>query len=348
LAAQAYDASAYRAFVHSLLGPLADIKIYAYPPVAMLLSWPLSAFSYGPAFVIWTLLGIALCAAALAPLTGWRAAAVAMVATPAATFDALAGQNGHFTAALFGGGLMLLDRRPVLAGILFGSLYYKPQVGLLLPVALAAGGRWRAVLAAGVTLAVVVAASILLLGGESWSGYRGQAQAWRMLMEVASPFWRRTQTAFFALHNAGAGVAFAYAVQAISAVVAGVATVLVWRSPCSAGIKAATVVVATFLATPYAWDYDLVVLVFAAGWLVREASGTGFLPWERIAVALLLVQPFLTLVVTEETGMQLAPLGLWFAFAVLLRRGLIGPPAPCSHVPPTLMLALPADSRRQV
>jgi Glycosyltransferase family 87 len=322
LAAQAYDATAYRAFVQGLLGPLADIKIYTYPPIAMLLSWPLALVPYGPAFVTWSLLGIVLCAAGLAVLTGWRAAMLAVVATPAAILDAIAGQNGHFTAALLGGGLVLLDRQPVLAGILFGLLSYKPQIGLLLPFALAAGGRWRVIAAAALTVGILLTASILLLGGESWAGYRSQTETWRMLMQVAGPFWQRTQTVFFAFHNAGASVTFAYVVQAISTILAGIATVLVWRSPSSHGIKAAVLLVATFLTTPYAWDYDMVVLIFAAAWLAREGSVTGFLPWERITVALLLVQPILTLILTPAIGVQLAPVGLWFAFVVLLRRGL--------------------------
>jgi hypothetical protein len=36
------------------------------------------------------------------------------------------GQNGFLTAALLGGALHLLDRRPWLAGLLIGGLAYKP------------------------------------------------------------------------------------------------------------------------------------------------------------------------------------------------------------------------------
>ena len=50
------------------------------------------------------------------------------------------GQNAFLTAALFGGATLLVDRRPVMAGLLFGALCYKPHFGLLVPVALAACG----------------------------------------------------------------------------------------------------------------------------------------------------------------------------------------------------------------
>ena len=54
------------------------------------------------------------------------------------------GHNGFLTAALLGGALVVLDRRPVLAGILFGLLVYKPQFGLMIPIVLAASGSGAA------------------------------------------------------------------------------------------------------------------------------------------------------------------------------------------------------------
>ena len=53
-----------------------------------------------------------------------------------------AGQNGFLTAALIGGALGLLERRPALAGICLGLLTYKPQFGLLFPFVLIADRRW--------------------------------------------------------------------------------------------------------------------------------------------------------------------------------------------------------------
>lgn len=52
------------------------------------------------------------------------------------------GQNSFLTAALLGGSLLLLDKRPIVAGVLIGLLSYKPQFGLLIPLVLVATGRW--------------------------------------------------------------------------------------------------------------------------------------------------------------------------------------------------------------
>lgn len=322
-ASLAYDPAAFNAFEKSLVGPVSEFKLYSYPPIAMLLTWPLAVLPFLPGLAVWTLLGIVCCAAVLSRLVGWRAAALAAIGAPAAILNLLTGQNGHFSAALIGGGLLLLQRHPVLAGVCFGCVAYKPQLGMLLPLALAAGGRWRTIAAAAVTGAALVGASLILLGPESWVGFLAQMEVQRKLMQVADVMWHRTQTVFLAVHLLGTSVAVAYAVQACSTVLASAATVLVWRGPASLAIKAATLIVATFLATPYAWDYDMVMLIFAAAWLAAEGSAGRFLPWERISVLLLLAMPVVTIKLTDLTGVQIAPLGLWFAFAVVVRRGLL-------------------------
>ena len=66
---------------------------------------------------------------------------LAYIATLALAFPAVFvnlghGHNGFLTAALIGFALLWLDRRPVVAGILFGLLAYKPQFGLMIPLVL--------------------------------------------------------------------------------------------------------------------------------------------------------------------------------------------------------------------
>src|SRR3984957_15709122 len=81
------------------------------------------------------------------------------------------GQNGFLTAALLGGALVVLDRRPILAGIMIGLLIYKPQYGLMIPIALAVSGRWRAFAAAAATVAVATIATTLVFGVSVWHAF---------------------------------------------------------------------------------------------------------------------------------------------------------------------------------
>ena len=82
-------------------------------------------------------------------------------------------------------------------------------------------------------------------------------------------------------------------------------------------------IVATFLATPYAWDYDGVVSIFAAAWIGREGLRAGFLPWERIAIVALLVLPLVAMVTTKLAGLQVGPVVLWLVLLLLLHRSLL-------------------------
>jgi hypothetical protein len=322
-AALAYNVEAFNQHQKALVGPASEFKLYSYPPSTMLLSWPLAALPYLPGLAVWTLLGSGLVSWLLSRLVGWQMAALAAIGAPAAYLNILGGQNGHFTAALLAGGLSLLDRRPVLAGVLLGLLAYKPQVGVLLPVALVAGSRWRSFAAAALTVIGLIAASFVLLGAEAWSGYLDQIKLETRLIELGDDFWHRMQTVFFMLRMFGTGLSAAYFAQACSAVLAVLALAVVWRTGSALELKAATLVVAMFLATPYAWDYDMVVLPFVAAWLTRDASaGRGFRAWEKTALCLLLAQPIMTMLLFYLVGSQVAPLVLWLTLGLLLRRAL--------------------------
>src|SRR3546814_4826722 len=96
---------------------------------------------------------------------------VALLLAPASYINISGGQNGFLTGALLIGGLRLLGPKPILAGICFGLLTVKPQLGILLPFALLASRQWTAIVVASVTAALLVGASALLFGWESWQAY---------------------------------------------------------------------------------------------------------------------------------------------------------------------------------
>jgi hypothetical protein len=321
-ASLAYDPRSFHAFEEGVTGIGAKYG-YGYPPIAMLLSLPLALFSFVPGLIVWILAGAGVCFALLRRLAGWRAAALLVVGAPAACHNLLTGQNGYFTAALLGGGLMILDRRPIAAGICFGFLSYKPHMGVLLPLALAVGGYWRCFAAAGVTVALLGLATLAVLGPETWVGFLEMAPVHRSQLEFGIRFWHRMPTAFAAARVLGGPVPLAYAAQLISFILAVAAIVFIWRSSAPAETKAAALIVATFLATPYAWDYDNVVSIFAAAWIGREGLRAGFLPWERSAIVALLVFPLVTMVTTKLAGLQVGPVVLWLVLLLLLRRSVL-------------------------
>ena len=115
---------------------------WLYPPPLLLIAAPLASLPYLPAFGVWVLGQLALLLTAVRAMGGGYLALVAAIFFPATVNNMLAGQNGALSAALLGGGLVFLNKHPVLAGILFGLLIYKPHLAIMLPeFRHGAGGR---------------------------------------------------------------------------------------------------------------------------------------------------------------------------------------------------------------
>jgi len=142
------------------------------------------------------------------------------LAPPAVFINTYCGQNGVWTAAFLGGGLCLLERRPVFAGVLFGLQAYKPHLALMIPVALLAGRQWRAFAAATVTVAALLLASIALAGLDGWRAFLDLTPVLRKVtLEDADAVWHRNVSVFMAASRLGVGLSAAYAVQIAAALI---------------------------------------------------------------------------------------------------------------------------------
>jgi hypothetical protein len=322
-APRVYDIDGFLAYQRSQTAPNAHFKWYSYPPTTLVLSLPLAALDFTPALAVWLLSGIGLCAALLARTLDWRMALLAAFATPASLVNALWGQNGQFTAALFCGGLLFLARQPWLAGLLFGMLCFKPHLAILIPVALAAGGHWRAFAAAGLS-ALAICGSAFLLGPDVWTAFLKNAPINAGLLEIGDSMWHRMPTAFAAVRLAGGGIGTAYAIQFVCALMAIAATIWIWRGHATDAVKNSALIVATFLVTPYAWDYDQIALAFVAAWLAAEGMRHGFQPGEKIVLAFSIAAPLVYSPLAAASHIQIGPLVLWILLGLITRRALNG------------------------
>jgi hypothetical protein len=245
------------------------------------------------------------------------------------------GHNGFLTAALFGLALVQLDRRPIVAGILFGLIAYKPQFGLLIPLVLAATGRWRAFFGAAATVAALIAVTTLVFGIDTWRAFFAFADYTRaIVLETGETGWQKIQSVFSWARMWGAPVTLAYTIQ--GAVTLGVAAALVWlwRSPASFALKAAALCIATILATPYSLDYDLMLLAPAIACLACDGLARGFAPWEKSALAFLWVVPLVARGVAQATLIPLGVIAMLLVFAIVLRRARMDAGA-ARHIPAT-------------
>jgi hypothetical protein len=171
-----FGPDAYNALLAERFGPSYPRHIWSYPPPFLLFTWPFGLIPYIPAYVLYTLIGLITYLAVACE--GRRPSAqelLLLILAPAVIVNIWCGQTGFFVAALLIGGLISLDRRPILAGVLFGLLSIKPQLGLLLPLMLALTGRWRVIGAAAATIAVLVAVATVAFGPNVWTAYVNDA-----------------------------------------------------------------------------------------------------------------------------------------------------------------------------
>jgi hypothetical protein len=260
-----------------------------------------------------------------------RGALLLALATPAVFINTIAGQNGTWTAALFGGGLGLLNRRPMLAGGLLGLLVFKPQLAILIPVALAAGRHWRALAAAAVTAAALLAVSALWFGTDIWINYIRLVELLRrLILEEGTGVWYRFVSVFVAARRLGVPVETTYLVQGIATVLAGIAVALVWFRDAPAGIKNAVLLLGTCLATPFLQDYDLVFGALAVAWIwqASTASATALADNSERALiyssGLFLLLPLFAASLAHITGLSFGPLFIVPIFVVTLKMSLHG------------------------
>jgi hypothetical protein len=168
---------------------------FFYPPFFLLLCAPLALLGYMPALVVWllgTLAGYVAAVRALLPksVTDGEPVWLILLGYPAVTVNAGFGQNGFLSAALLGGAAVWLERRPVFAGICFGCLAYKPQLGIIVPLALAVARRWRCFAAAAVTVIALSLVATVALGWSIWPEFlAGMSDARRDWMEPPNPLY---------------------------------------------------------------------------------------------------------------------------------------------------------------
>jgi hypothetical protein len=218
------------------------------------------------------------------------------------------------------GGLLLLDRRPVIAGVLVGLLCYKPQYGVLFPLILAASGRWRAFGSASVTVAALTIATIVLYP-DAWRAFFAKANETRtIILDQGGVGLHKMQSIFAWARMWGAPLPLAYALQGGVSIAIAAAITWLWRSNAAYPQKAAAAAIGAILATPYSVDYDLVIAAPAIAWLALYGLEKGFAPFEATALASLWLSPLVARQLAQTTTIPVAVIALLIVFVLILRR----------------------------
>lgn len=245
------------------------------------------------------------------------------LAFPAVFINLGQAHNGFLTAALIGTALCLLDRRPIVAGVLIGLLAYKPQFGVLIPLVLVASGRWRAFAAAAVTVALMTLAVTLAFGVDVWTAFLASTKFTRIIvLEQGGTGWYKIQSVFSWVRMWGGSIRLAYAAQIGVTLALAAALVWLWRSSAAYPLKAAGLLIGSLLATPYSLDYDLMVLAPAIAYLSIDGTARGFSPYEKTVLAGLWIVPLVARSIPQTTLIPLAVPMMLLAMIFMLRRAM--------------------------
>jgi len=326
----AYDWVRHERAQHELDGnPKGAFFPWPYPPSFLFVAASLALLPYFLSMLTWTLATFAAFTAAIARISASRRDLLLMLATPAAWLNLYIGQNGSLTAALIGFGLILLPARPVAAGICIGLLSVKPHLGLLIPVALLAGGYYRAFASAALTVVALALVTTVAFGIEPWLALPDQLQRVAMLAKTTTST-TKIQSAFGMARSLGLSADHALWLQ--GALVAVLAAAIAWlwsRRDVGFDLKAAALAAAITLASPYQFVYDLVILTIAQAFLLRHCARAGIDAVETYGfiVANVLVLLFVT------TPVPLGVVASAVVMGLILRRVRLDRHAGQSHNP---------------
>jgi alpha-1,2-mannosyltransferase len=336
-AAAAFDPPRHYKQEQAIFGHDTPFYGWHYPPFFLLIAAPLAHLPYLPAVFVWQFVTLALCFAAMMLLLRngpaprilddkiWLLVAFAF---PAAFVNLLHGHNGFLTVALLASALAVLDTRPLIAGVLFGLLAYKPQFGVTIPLVLAATGRWKTFASAAAAVAILAALVTVIFGANVWPAFLAGTHFTReTVLEQGGAGFFKIQTVFAYVRMWGGPAALAYAVQATVSIVVAVVTIALWRSGATMAQKGAALCIAMLLVTPYALDYDMMVLAPAVALLASDGFARGFRPYERALIATLWFMPFVARVFVEYTNIPLGVLVMLIGLGFVVRNGLSGQPS---------------------
>ena len=293
---------------------------WPYPPTYLLMVLPLSLLPYLPSFIVWILSTFCIYLMVIRriaphPTTTWLA-----LAYPGTFQNIVHGQNGFLSTALLGGGLLLLENFPLMAGILFGLLSYKPHFAILVPIALAAGKYWKALAAMFISSICFILLSGIVLGWGTWIAFYNNISSPIMILIQEKSLWIKMPTTFASFLLAGYNLSLAGALHGFVMFGTAIIVAWVWYREAPFYIRGSALISGILLFTPYAYYYDLSLLALPLAWLGWKNFTVG---WKLTGNSLLIIiwlLPIIAPAIAIALGIQISPILIAFLLFFTLRQ----------------------------
>jgi hypothetical protein len=294
---------------------------WMYPPTFIFCIAPLAFMPYLAAYLAWIVATAIPYLAAMRQIlsdgSAWRNAWPIALASPTTYSNLMYGQTGFLSAGFIGLGLHLIQARPLLAGTLIGLASVKPHLGLLIPVALAAGGHWRVFASATATTLGLAGASAMVYGLEPWAATVGSLGYYAEGFAAGGYSLLAMTSVLSTVRLPGGSAVLMWTVQGFATALMVVLIAGIWwrgrRRPESLGLQSAILCFATPLAIPACYVYDLALLMPGVAWLWLDLRSRGGHRREYACLIVALVVPMFSYELARVSGVQIgaaAPFGL--------------------------------------
>lgn len=264
-AAAAYDLVRHRAIEEQVL-PRVGFLPFPYPPPFLLFVAPFGLLSFPIAFAVWVAISATVY---VLSVRRWIEPRFAL-AQAAAAANLIIGQNGFMTSAIFIRGTSLLARRPLIGGALLGLLSVKPQIALLVPVALLAGREWRAILGGLLSSLALLAVSLLLFGIDAYRGFFGILPQYGHWLSAGRWPWGELASPFALLRYLNVPSSAALVIHTMIAAAAVAITARAWLRRLEQRVP--ILAAAALLIPPYLFTYDALLMTLPLIWLLRSGN----------------------------------------------------------------------------
>jgi hypothetical protein len=202
--------------------------------------------------------------------------ATAILAFPPSVVNGIIGQTGFLIGALYLAAARLFTSHPLLSGAMLGAMVIKPQMGLLVPIALIAGREWRAFAGACGGLMLMCGLAALAYGAQSFPIWLAALDGPQSVLIEGGSGWQKMASVFATIRALGGTQNFAMATHIAVALLAIIAVMRTWAFNRDSSARFAVLACATSLASPYFYVYDLVFLILPVAWCYHN-SGKGWL-----------------------------------------------------------------------
>ncbi len=313
---------------HYLLEEIMDRNMpfalpWVYPPTFLLAVVPFSFLPYYISLALWLLSTFVLAIYAMYLLVPKAKLLVFITfGFPGVLLNLRWGQNGFLNTALLGFGICFLETNPMISGIMFGLLTYKPQIALFPFVILLLAKKWRPLLWSIFFAVINVVISVLVFGYSTWIDFFNNFFNSSSLLLTS--VWEDTAaiqpTVYSTFRIWGVEGINLQIILSIIAVISTMFCLWTWKKTDRTSLKGTVLIIGIFLTMPYYVQYDLMILSIPCVLLAYDFFQHGYFLYEIILLGVLWCMPLINWPLVAFTGIQINPIVLFLVLTLVYFR----------------------------